>query len=94
MNTIIGVYAGHSPIHHRWIYVAITLSFLGCVETPAAAIAFILVMSVITQRPRRQYTVWQWGHFDLQEYANDSFVSNNNIFTILFLQHLLSQTNK
>ena len=28
--------------------------------------------------------VLQWGHIDLQEYANGSFVSNNNIFTILF----------
>ena len=28
--------------------------------------------------------VLQWGHVDLQEYTNGSFVSNNNIFTILF----------
>ena len=28
--------------------------------------------------------VLQWGHIDLQEYVNGSFVSNNNIFTILF----------
>ena len=42
-------------------------------------------MSVVSQRPRRQYMVLQWGHVDLQEYANGSFVSINNIFTILFL---------
>ena len=38
-----------------------------------------------SQRPRRQYMVLQWGQVDLQEYANGSFVSNNNIFTIPFL---------
>ena len=42
-------------------------------------------MSVVSLRPRRQYMVLQWGHVDLQEYANGSFVSINNIFTILFL---------
>ena len=45
----------------------------------------MLVMSLVSQRPRRQYMVLQWGHVDLQEYVNGSFVSNNNIFTILFL---------
>ena len=53
--------------------------------TLAAAIAFMLVMSMVSQRPRRQYMVLQWGQVDLQEYANGSFVSNNNIFTIPFL---------
>ena len=40
---------------------------------------------MVSQRPRRQYMVLQWGQVDLQEYANGSFVSNNNIFTIPFL---------
>ena len=53
--------------------------------TLAAAIAFMLVKSMVSQRPRRQYMVLQWGQVDLQEYANGSFVSNNNIFTIPFL---------
>ena len=39
--------------------------------------------------------VLQWGHFDLQEYANDSFVSNNNISTILFFNaYYHKQMNK
>ena len=42
------------------------------------------MMSVVSQRPRRQYEVLHWGHVDLQEYANGRFVSNNNIFTIVF----------
>ena len=41
-------------------------------------------MSVVSQLPHRQYMVLQWGHVDLQEYTNGSFVSNNTIFTILF----------
>ena len=53
--------------------------------TLAAAIASMLVMSMVLQRPRRQYMVLQWGQVDLQEYANGSLVSNNNIFTIPFL---------
>ena len=37
----------------------------------------------------------QWGHVDLQEYANSSFVSNNNIFTILFFNaYYHKQINK
>ena len=44
----------------------------------------MLMMSVVSKRPHRQSTVLQWGHGDLQEDANGSFVSNNNIFTILF----------
>ena len=44
-----------------------------------------MLISVVSQRPRRQYMVLQWGHVDLQEYANGSFVSNNNILGILFL---------
>ena len=40
---------------------------------------------MVSQRPRRQYMVLQWGQVDLQEYANGSLVSNNNIFTIPFL---------
>ena len=40
---------------------------------------------MVSQRPRRQYMVLQWGQVDLQEYANCNFVSNNNIFTIPFL---------
>ena len=36
----------------------------------------------------------QWGHIDLQEYANGSFVSNNNIFTIqLFNTYYHTQIN-
>ena len=63
--------------------------------TLAAAIAFILVMSVVSQRPHRQYTVLQWGHVDLQEYANGSFVSNNTIFTMLFFNtYYHKQINK
>ena len=45
--------------------------------------------------PARQYTVLQWGQVDLQEYANGSFVSNNSIFTILFLNtYYHKQINK
>ena len=52
-------------------------------------------MSVVSQCPRRQYMVLLWGHVDLQEYANGSFVSNNNIFTILFLNtYYHKQINK
>ena len=52
-------------------------------------------MSVVSQRPRRQYEVLHWGHVDLQEYANGRFVSNNNIFTILFLNtYYHKQINK
>ena len=40
---------------------------------------------MVSQRPRRQYMVLQWGQVDLQEYANGSLVSNKNIFTIPFL---------
>ena len=61
--------------------------------TLAAAIAFM--MSVVSQRPHRQYLVLQWGHVDLQEYANGSFVSNNNIFNILFFNtYYQKQINK
>ena len=77
---------------------AISLSFLECVEpwlTLAAAIAFMLVMSVVSQRPHRQYTVLRWGQVDLQEYANGSFVSNNSIFTFLFFNtYYHKQINK
>ena len=39
--------------------------------------------------------VLQWGHVDLQEYANGSFVSNSNIFTILlFNTYYHKQINK
>ena len=39
--------------------------------------------------------VLQWGHVDLQEYANGSFVSKNNIFTILFFNTFFhKQINK
>ena len=63
--------------------------------TLAAAIAFMLVMPMVSQRPRRQYMVLQWGQVDLQEYANDSFVSNNNIFTTPFLNtYYHKQMNK
>ena len=52
-------------------------------------------MSVVSQRPRRQYEVLHWGHVDLQEYANGRFVSNNNIFTIVFLNtYYHKQINK
>ena len=44
----------------------------------------LLVMSVVSQRPHQKYMVLQWGRVDLQKYANGSFVSNNNILTILF----------
>ena len=45
--------------------------------------------------PCRQYMVLQWGQVDLQEYANDSFVSNNNIFTTPFLNtYYHKQMNK
>ena len=50
---------------------------------------------MVSQRPRRQYMVLQWGQVDLQEYANGSFVSNNNIFTIPFLNtYYHKQMNK
>ena len=50
---------------------------------------------MVSQRPRRQYMVLQWGQVDLQEYANDSFVSNNNIFTTPFLNtYYHKQMNK
>ena len=49
---------------------------------------------MVSMRPHRQYTVLQWGHVDLQEDANDSFVSNNNMIYHPIFQHLLSQTNK
>ena len=50
---------------------------------------------MLSQRPRRQYMVLQWGHVDLQEYANGSFVSNNTIFTILFINtYYHKQINK
>ena len=52
-------------------------------------------MSVVSQRPHRQYMVLQWGHVALQEYANGSFVSNNNILTILFFNtYYHKQINK
>ena len=52
-------------------------------------------MSMVSQRPRRQYMVLQWGQVDLQEYANGSFVSNNNIVTIPFLNtYYHKQMNK
>ena len=52
-------------------------------------------MSVVSQRPRRQYEVLHLGHVDLQEYANGRFVSNNNIFTIVFFNtYYHKQTNK
>ena len=52
-------------------------------------------MSVVSQRPHRQYTVLQWGQVDLQENANGSFVSNNSIFTILFFNtYYHKQINK
>ena len=52
-------------------------------------------MSVVSQRPRRQYEVLNWGHVDLQEYANGRFVSNNNIFTIVFFNtYYHKQINK
>ena len=52
-------------------------------------------MSVVSQRPRRQYEVLHWGHVDLQEYANGRFVSNNNIFTIVFFNtYYHKQINK
>ena len=55
----------------------------------------MLVMSVVSWRPHRQYTVLKWGHVDLQEDANDSFVSNDNIFTILFVNsYYHKQINK
>ena len=55
----------------------------------------MLVMSVVSWRPQRQYTVLQWGHYDLQEDANDSFVSNHNIFTILLVNsYYHKQVNK
>ena len=39
--------------------------------------------------------VLQWGHVDLQEYANGSFVSNNNICTIIFFNtYYHKQINK
>ena len=61
--------------------------------TLAAAIAFM--MSVVSQRPRRQYEVLHWGHVDLQEYANGRFVSNNNIFIIVFFNtYYHKQINK
>ena len=63
--------------------------------TLAAAIAFMLVMSVVLQRSHRQYMVLQWGHVDLQEYVNGSFVSNNTLFTILFFNtYYHKQINK
>ena len=44
---------------------------------------------------RRQYEVLHWGHVDLQEYANGRFVSNNNIFTIVFFNtYYHKQINK
>ena len=50
---------------------------------------------MVSQHPRRQYMVLQWGQVDLQEYANGSFVSNNNIFTIPFLNNYYhKQMNK
>ena len=50
---------------------------------------------MVSQRPRRQYMVLQWGQVDLQEYSNDSFVSNNNIFTTPFLNtYYHKQMNK
>ena len=52
-------------------------------------------MSVVSQRPHRQYMVLQWGHVDLHDCANGSFVSNNNIFTILFFNaYYHKQINK
>ena len=52
-------------------------------------------MSVVSQRPRRQYEVLHWGHVDLQEYANGRFVSNNNIFIIVFFNtYYHKQINK
>ena len=52
-------------------------------------------MSVVSQRPRRQYEVLHWGHVDLQEYANGRFVSNNNTFTIVFFNtYYHKQINK
>ena len=52
-------------------------------------------MFVVSQRPRRQYEVLHWGHVDLQEYANGRFVSNNNIFTIVFFNtYYHKQINK
>ena len=54
----------------------------------------MLVMSVVSQRPRRQYTVLQCGHVDIQEYTN-GFVSNNTIFTILYFNtYYHKQINK
>ena len=50
---------------------------------------------MVSQHPRQQYMVLQWGQVDLQEYANGSFVSNNNIFTIPFLKtYYHKQMNK
>ena len=52
-------------------------------------------MSVVSQRPRRQYEVLHWGHVDLQEYANGRFVSNNYIFIIVFFNtYYHKQINK
>ena len=91
----LGKFPEISPIFHGK---AISLSFLSVWEpwlTLAVAIAFMLVMSIVSWRPQRQYTVLQWGHVDLQEDANDSFVSNNNIFTILLVNsYYHNQTNK
>ena len=56
---------------------------------------YSVYVSDVSQRPHRQYMVLQWGHADLQEYANGSFVSNNNIFTILFFNtYYHKQINK
>ena len=53
------------------------------------------MMSVVSQRPRRQYEVLHWGHVDLQEYANGRFVSNKNIFIIVFFNtYYHKQINK
>ena len=53
------------------------------------------MMSMVSQRPRRQYEVLHWGHVDLQEYGNGRFVSNNNISTIVFFNtYYHKQINK
>ena len=63
--------------------------------TLAAVIAFVLVMSMVAQRPHQQYTVLHWQkEVDLQVDANSGFISSNNIFTILFVNTYHNWINK
>ena len=79
--------------HQNQLSFVFQFSFHSTVYFESRYIIYVNVRGIVAPSPAI-YGV-TYGHVDLQEYANGSIVSNNNIYTILFFNtYYHKQINK